>query len=87
MSRKDKVNLQAVGDTPNILKVPDDILNAVVITKSWRRFIFYCLTVIPHGEVTVKIVNAQPTNLISANPLVRFDKDDPLPQKPTFTTK
>ena len=86
MSRKG-ISLQTKGDVPNITSVPDDVLNAIIITKPWKRFIFYCLTVVPHGEVTVKIVNAQPTSLISVNPSVRFDKDDPLPQKPTFTAK
>jgi len=45
----------------------------VPITDSWKRFILWANANIPHGDITVRIVNGSPTDLLSFKPRVRFD--------------
>ena len=49
------------------------------VTDAWIRFIRYCKIKIPHGEVTIRIVNGEPQKLVSATPNIRFDKQSTLP--------
>jgi len=52
------------------------------ITPAWLRFILHCQrphpSGMPHGEVTVKIVNGEPTRRISDKPDLRFDRSGDL---------
>ncbi len=49
------------------------------ITDAWKRLIYYCQNKIPHGVVEFRIVNGSPTELLKAEPKVRFDKSDTIP--------
>ena len=51
------------------------------ITDAWMRFIRYCQQQFPHGELSVKIVAGEPTFLMSAKPVVRFDRPETIPSK------
>ena len=53
------------------------------VTEAWIRFIRYCQTELPHGEVKVKIVNGDPTQLLGFSRSVRFDKPETIPTKMT----
>jgi len=49
------------------------------ISESWINFIAYCQEKFPHGDITIRIVNAQPTDLLDQKPRVRFDKPSTIP--------
>ena len=51
---------------------------SVRVTDAWLRMIYYCQTELPHGELAVKIVGGEPTVVVSAKPLIRFDKGEKL---------
>ena len=59
-----------------------DSLTNARITPAWLRFILYCQRPHPlgmsHGEMTVKIVNGEPTRRISEKPDLRFDRSKDL---------
>jgi hypothetical protein len=61
--------------------IPEKELPVVEIrvSKAWIRFIQYCKTSFPFGNITVKIVNGQPTRRIHAEPDIRFDKENTFP--------
>ena len=47
----------------------------VKLTDSWKRLILYCHHVLPHGEITLRIVNGEPTELLGEKKKIRFDKE------------
>ncbi len=49
------------------------------ISQSWINLISYCQEKFPYGDLTVRIVNAQPTDLLESRPRVRFDKVSTIP--------
>ena len=49
------------------------------ITPAWIRFIRFCQVSFPHGDVTIRVVNAQPTDLLEKKPKIRFDKETTIP--------
>ena len=51
------------------------------IAEPWRKMMAYVKDVCPDGTITVKIARGIPTELVEANPKVRFDKSGPLPIK------
>lgn len=51
------------------------------VTIPWLNLIVFCQDEVPYGEVTVKIVNGQPTLLVRSQRDIRFDKDDTIPKK------
>jgi len=51
----------------------------VRVHQSWINLVQYCRDQIPYGDITIRIVNGQPTELISSNPKVRFDKQSTIP--------
>lgn len=55
----------------------------VRIPGSWVRFISYCQTEIPHGDMKIKVVNGQPVKLLESKPDIRFDKDSAIPGIPS----
>ena len=53
------------------------------VTDAWIRFIRYCQQQFPHGELTIKMSAGEPTFLVSAKPVVRFDRPETIPPKVT----
>jgi hypothetical protein len=51
----------------------------VSVSKSWIRLIRWTQVNMPFGELTIRIVNAGPTDLISHKAKVRFDKEQSIP--------
>ena len=49
------------------------------ISESWVRFVRFCQTRVPNGDIKIKVVNAQPTKLLEVKPDVRFDKEETIP--------
>ena len=50
----------------------------VRISRAWLKFIMWCQNESPFSDVSVQIVNGQPTKLLQRIPDVRFDKDQEL---------
>lgn len=50
------------------------------ISPSWTRFIRFCREKIWYGDVCIRIVKANPTNLIDAKREVRFDRPISIPE-------
>ena len=44
------------------------------IHESWINLVRYCQDQIPFGDIKIRIVNGQPTELLEAKAKVRFDK-------------
>ena len=49
------------------------------VSESWIRLIRFCQVELPHGDLKVRIVNAQPTELLEAKRKVRFDREQTIP--------
>ena len=49
--------------------------NPVKVTAAWLRFIRYVQVELPHGEASIRLVNGEPTNLLSSKPSIRFDRE------------
>jgi len=47
----------------------------VVVSPSWIRFIRFCKTKVPNGDIKIKIVNGEPTRLLEKKEDIRFDKE------------
>ena len=52
----------------------------VRVSQSWVRLVRFCQTELPHGDLKIRIVNAQPTELLEAKRKVRFDKEETIPE-------
>ena len=48
-------------------------------TAAWLRLIAFCKNEMPHGEISLRIVNGEPTTLLSQKPTVRFDRPSTIP--------
>ena len=48
----------------------------VPVSNNWLRLITYCRRVIPHGDISIRIANGEPVDLLSEKRKVRFDKVD-----------
>ena len=48
-------------------------LKSMKVSDAWKRLIRYCETQLPFGELTIKIVNGEPTSLVDFKPNIRFD--------------
>lgn len=46
----------------------------VRVSDAWIRLIMFTQRTVPHGDITVRIVNGEPTLLVAAKRRVRFDK-------------
>lgn len=57
-------------------------MNDNKVPEAWGRLIAYCGTRLPYGEITLKIVNGIPTELLFAKAAVRFDKPWASPEYP-----
>ena len=53
------------------------------VTEAWIRLIRFCQSDLPHGEITIKVVNSEPTTLIGFKRSIRFDKPETIPMKTT----
>ena len=49
------------------------------VTPAWIRLIRYCQTEFPHGDIKIRIVSAQPTELLEEKKKVRFDREATIP--------
>lgn len=49
------------------------------ISQSWVRLVRFCQVEFPHGDLKVRIVNGQPTELVEAKRKIRFDKEQSIP--------
>ena len=49
------------------------------IHESWINLVRYCQEQIPFGDIKIRIVNGQPTELLESRPRVRFDKAPSIP--------
>lgn len=49
------------------------------VPEAWMNLIKYCQTILPHGEIQVRIVNGLPTDLVGEKKRIRFDKDMTVP--------
>ena len=45
------------------------------VPVSWIRLVRYCQTEFPNGDLKIRIVNSQPTELLEEKKKVRFDKE------------
>jgi len=59
--------------------VPPKTYTKVSVSESWIRLILFVQRTLPHGELTVRIVNGEPTELVASKRRVRFDKPDTIP--------
>lgn len=48
----------------------------VRVNESWVRLVRFCQTQLTHGTIKIRIVHAQPTELIEAKRSIRFDKEE-----------
>ena len=44
------------------------------VNDAWKRLIFFCQRSVPHGDVTIRLVNGSPTDLLSLKRKIRFDR-------------
>lgn len=49
------------------------------ISEAWRNLILFCQEKAPHCDIAFKVVEGQPTELISLKPRIRFDKRGSVP--------
>ena len=56
------------------------------VTPAWINLIRFCITECPHGEISIRITNAEPTILINFRRSIRFDKPDTIPSKIDFSS-
>ena len=52
----------------------------VRVHESWINLVNWCQTQAPYADIELRIVNGQPTELLSCKPKVRFDKQTSVPQ-------
>lgn len=61
----------------------EELLDKISISDCWKRLILFVQREVGNGDIEVRIVNSEPTELISARRKVRFDKpgsiDFPIP--------
>ena len=50
------------------------------IPESWINLIVYCQDKFPYGDLTIRIVDAQPADLLDQRPKIRFDKPATIPK-------
>jgi len=49
------------------------------VTPAWVRLVRFCQTEFPNGDLKIRIVNCQPTELLERREKIRFDKEMTLP--------
>lgn len=59
----------------------------IKIPISWIRLIRFVQTSLPHGQLCVKIVNCEPTDLVKEHTVerIRFDKEESIPNGVDFS--
>ena len=50
------------------------------VPESWIRLVRYCQTEFPNGDLKIRVVNSQPTEMLESKPRVRFDKEMVIPK-------
>ena len=51
----------------------------VRVHESWINLVQYCRDQIPFGDIKIRIVNGQPTELLEQKAKIRFDKQSSIP--------
>ena len=51
----------------------------VRISESWVRLVRWCQTSFRDGELRIKVINAQPTDLLDMKRKIRFDIEETVP--------
>ena len=51
------------------------------VHESWINLVRWCQEQMPFGDIKVRIVNGQPTELLEKIPRVRFDKQTTIPKE------
>ena len=49
----------------------------VRVHESWVNLVTYCRDNLQHGDLRIKIANAQPTKRLKETPVIRFDRKTP----------
>ena len=52
----------------------------ITVTEAWINFMRFCYQEFPHGEITIKIVNSQPMDVINYKPKINFGKKQTIPK-------
>lgn len=57
------------------------------ISMSWIRLIRFVQASLPHGQLCIKIVNCEPTDLVKEHTVerIRFDKEESIPTEVDFS--
>jgi len=50
----------------------------IPISDSWRRLIVFAKNEVPHGELSIKVVNGEAVEVISFKRKIRLDRADAL---------
>ena len=51
------------------------------VHESWINLVHWCQEQMPYGDIKIRIVNGQPTELLEQKARVRFDKQVTVPTK------
>ena len=51
----------------------------VRVHESWINLVQYCRDQLPYGDIKLRIVNGQPTELLEQKAKIRFDKQPSIP--------
>jgi len=57
-------------------------VNGVLVTEAWLKVITYCQKKVPYGDISLRIQDGKPTELLAAKAAVRFDKPWGSPEYP-----
>jgi len=57
----------------------------VRVHESWINLVQYCRDQMPFGDIKIRIVNGQPTQLLEQKPSIRFDKQGTIPPEASVT--
>ena len=60
-------------------KISEDV-EQIKISDAWIRFIKYCQQRLPYGDIKVRIVNGEPTDLLEEKEKIRFDRETTIPK-------
>ena len=52
----------------------------ITMTEAWLNFMRFCYEEFPHGEITIKIVNSQPMDVLSYKAKINFGKKQTIPK-------
>lgn len=71
------------ASTSPMTTAKDEKITQAKVTEAWLSLIQYVRDVVPYGQITFKVHQGEPMELIEAKPKVRFDKGWNLPKTNT----